>query len=760
MRRREFLTTVAAASLLPQVSGRAATARQPHRRAAAPEQLKLGVASYSLRKFPFDKALEMAKACDVRYINFKDVHLPRTDPPEAIKAARAKTEAAGFTIMGGGTITWRQKGPAWQASDDEQVRKDFEYAQARRNAAHRRRAKLRGPRHGREGGQGVRHQGRHPQSRPGGQVLPVAVRRLQAHQGPRQAHGHVRRHRAHVARRCGSDQGRPRAPRPRLRSARQGLERSEEPRQPGDRRQGRDRFPGPLPRARQDRLHRPRRPRVRDRRRQSAAGHAAVVRLHARRAGRHPADSNRGGSRDTTETQTADSSQIETRLRGSRSGRGHRAVPSPAASRSSRQPARPSSRPRADDRAADGRGRLRADSSGRPRYPSPMRRRSSRPSAHPCASSRCSRAWPRRGALRSCPNGDMLITEKAGKLRIVRGGTLDPVPVAGTPEVFAVGQGGLLEVAVHPQFAQNQFVYLTYSKGKEKEGTTALARGRFDGKALVDVKDSARHRQLEHWRRPLRIEARVRQGRHALHERRRAQRPCPRAEPNLHGGKILRLKDDGTVPPDNPFVGKAEYKPEIFTYGHRNVQGARRPSRHRRDLGNRARAAGWRRAQPGRGRQELRLAGRHARPRRTAARSSARSRRRKASSSRSCSGRRHPDCPGWRSTAATSSPAWKGQFFLGALAGTGVWRVGMNEQGAGWTRTDARLAAPAHPRRAAGTRRVPVSRRRRQSWRHPARRARDDARRLRAVRVGVRPGSDRGQTGVRPGQPGSDRGQT
>ena len=73
MRRREFLTTVAAASLLPQVSGRAATGTQA---AAEPEQLKLGVASYSLRKFPFDKALEMAKACDVRYINFKDVHMP------------------------------------------------------------------------------------------------------------------------------------------------------------------------------------------------------------------------------------------------------------------------------------------------------------------------------------------------------------------------------------------------------------------------------------------------------------------------------------------------------------------------------------------------------------------------------------------------------------------------------------------------------------------------------------------------------------
>jgi sugar phosphate isomerase/epimerase len=116
MRRREFLATVAAASVLPHVAGRG----EAHAFAPGPERLKLGVASYSLRKFPFEKALEMAKACDVRYINFKDVHLARTETPEAIKAARAKTEAAGFTIMGGGTITMR--------NDEAAVRKDFEYA--------------------------------------------------------------------------------------------------------------------------------------------------------------------------------------------------------------------------------------------------------------------------------------------------------------------------------------------------------------------------------------------------------------------------------------------------------------------------------------------------------------------------------------------------------------------------------------------------------------------------------------------------------
>ena len=95
-------------------------------------------------------------------------------------------------------------------------------------------------------------------------------------------------------------------------------------------------------------------------------------------------------------------------------------------------------------------------------------------------------------SLAFLPNGDMLITEKAGKLRIVRGGTLDPQPVAGTPEVFAVGQGGLLEVAVHPQFAQNQFVYLTYSKGKDaRKARRRWRAASFDGKALVDSRTSS-----------------------------------------------------------------------------------------------------------------------------------------------------------------------------------------------------------------------------------------------------------------------------
>jgi sugar phosphate isomerase/epimerase len=119
MRRRTFLTTVAAAGLVPHVTLRAAAQTPAPKR----ELLKLGVASYSLRKFPFEKALEMAKACDTKYINIKDFHMPRTEPLEATKDKRAKIEAAGFVILGGGTIDMKKP-------DEAAIRKDFEYAKA------------------------------------------------------------------------------------------------------------------------------------------------------------------------------------------------------------------------------------------------------------------------------------------------------------------------------------------------------------------------------------------------------------------------------------------------------------------------------------------------------------------------------------------------------------------------------------------------------------------------------------------------------
>ncbi len=116
--RRAFFGAVAAAAAVPALG--AAPAPSPKAAAAAGRTLKLGVASYSMRKFSLDQALEMARTLDVRYMTFKDVHIPRTDPPETTRALRAKIEAAGITIMGGGTIN--------MPNDPDQIRKDFAYA--------------------------------------------------------------------------------------------------------------------------------------------------------------------------------------------------------------------------------------------------------------------------------------------------------------------------------------------------------------------------------------------------------------------------------------------------------------------------------------------------------------------------------------------------------------------------------------------------------------------------------------------------------
>lgn len=114
--RRAFFGTIAAAAAMPTLAG-ATRAAAP---AASGKALILGVASYSMRKFTLDQTLEMARALGVTHMTFKDVHIPRTDPPETTRALRAKIEAAGITIMGGGTITMQ--------NDPEQIRRDFAYA--------------------------------------------------------------------------------------------------------------------------------------------------------------------------------------------------------------------------------------------------------------------------------------------------------------------------------------------------------------------------------------------------------------------------------------------------------------------------------------------------------------------------------------------------------------------------------------------------------------------------------------------------------
>ena len=170
--------------------------------------------------------------------------------------------------------------------------------------------------------------------------------------------------------------------------------------------------------------------------------------------------------------------------------------------------------------------------------------------------------------------GSMLVTERAGRLRIIRNGVLDAQPITGVPGVRAAVLGGLLDVVLHPQFTRNQLLYLTYTKAREDNlTTTALARARFDGTALLDVKEIF---VANNWSKSMtNYGGRMVFDRNGLlfltvgerQEQDRAQNTRD------HGGKVLRLGDDGSVPPDNPFVGKADYAPEIYSLGHRSPQG-------------------------------------------------------------------------------------------------------------------------------------------------------------------------------------------
>ena len=175
-------------------------------------------------------------------------------------------------------------------------------------------------------------------------------------------------------------------------------------------------------------------------------------------------------------------------------------------------------------------------------------------------------------ALAFFPDGDMLVTERPGRLRIVRRGALDPQPISGVPQVRTDGNGGLMDVALHPRFADNQFVYLTYTKPVGNGmGAPALARGRLVGSALTDVRDLL---VTEAYEGNSGLNGRVAFGRDGKVYMSTGGRVGTVAQdPTSLRGKILRLNDDGSVPSDNPFAGDAGHRPEIYTFGHRNTLG-------------------------------------------------------------------------------------------------------------------------------------------------------------------------------------------
>jgi glucose/arabinose dehydrogenase len=169
------------------------------------------------------------------------------------------------------------------------------------------------------------------------------------------------------------------------------------------------------------------------------------------------------------------------------------------------------------------------------------------------------------------PDGSILVTERPGRLRIVRDGVLDPAPIAGVPQVHAQGLAGLMDLALHPRFSENKLVYFTYHKPTvNNTGTITLARGRWDGTALLEVHDIFSAIQNNN-------ASRIVFGKDGMVYMTVGIGDPPAAaraqDPNDLAGKVLRLRDDGTIPPDNPFVNRPGYRPEIYTMGHRNALG-------------------------------------------------------------------------------------------------------------------------------------------------------------------------------------------
>ena len=177
-------------------------------------------------------------------------------------------------------------------------------------------------------------------------------------------------------------------------------------------------------------------------------------------------------------------------------------------------------------------------------------------------------------SLAFLPDGSMLVTERGGQVRVVRDGVLDPKPIPGVPKVHAVRLSGLMDIALHPNFAQNQMVYLTYTKNLKPEPlevSTTLARGRLVNNAFVDMKDIF---SAESWPGNGGSGSRITFGPDGmLYMSTGASNGDFAQDLSSTRGKILRLRDDGTPAPGNPFANRAGASAAIYSYGHRNTLG-------------------------------------------------------------------------------------------------------------------------------------------------------------------------------------------
>lgn len=176
-------------------------------------------------------------------------------------------------------------------------------------------------------------------------------------------------------------------------------------------------------------------------------------------------------------------------------------------------------------------------------------------------------------AVAFLPDGRFLVTERGGRLlRVDTDGS--QTVITGVPEVSARNQGGLLDVVLHPDFESNRWVYLTYARGDSQETTTALARGRLEADALVEVEhlfeQDRRSAPGRHYGSKL---AWMADGTLLMSIGDRGSQPPRAQDPMDHAGSLLRLTEEGGVPVDNPFADGREARPEIYSTGHRNIQG-------------------------------------------------------------------------------------------------------------------------------------------------------------------------------------------
>jgi len=171
------------------------------------------------------------------------------------------------------------------------------------------------------------------------------------------------------------------------------------------------------------------------------------------------------------------------------------------------------------------------------------------------------------------PSGDILVTERPGRLRIIENGKLNPEPISGLPKIAAKGQGGLLDVVLHPDYRENGWIYLSFSAKSTGGYGTEVVRARLNGMRLVDLETIFRVAKKSsggnHFGSRLLFD---RSNYLYISAGERGDRP--RAQDlNDHAGSTIRLHDDGSVPADNPFIDKPGAMPEIYSYGHRNPQG-------------------------------------------------------------------------------------------------------------------------------------------------------------------------------------------